>query len=453
MKNAQAESQMQEYEDWQAMRKRAYMYQQGQTKDETDSYFSTKLMAKIATGSNNITKRITQRISQVYQVAPDRFWPDQDNSDKLKTKAKSYQDVTGTKNASLQRAEELTNLLKLIAIKVTTRQGRLEYDVIRDFIPLFEPGGDKLVPAGIMYPLARSANPNDTDAITWALWTKETYFKFVKGGDPIPDPDNPENKNKYGIVPVAWVFADGRPESSFTDIDPAMDIVETNLAINLALTELNANIRFQSMGYGFLSGVNDTYELTVSQDEWNTLPSGADAKFVTPPKTIDDIQKAVRMLYLGISLNYGLDSSFVEGTTQESGISRKMRNLELMENRVSSVTTWREAEHNLFTIEQAVAKADLKLEFPDGLSTDFKESEVILTEQEKRDKNQYEIDQGYTNPAATLHESDKDGYPTEEKAKETIITNLAITAEIKAAATVEKPDIFADALNETPPGT
>ena len=55
------------------------------------------------------------------------------------------------KDHKLQRAERLCNLLECILIKPTWRNERMEYDIIRDWEPVF--GDDPLNPTAIQYPL------------------------------------------------------------------------------------------------------------------------------------------------------------------------------------------------------------------------------------------------------------------------------------------------------------
>ena len=395
-------------------RERSELYYDGRTKKETESFFDDTLIGQIVTANNNITRRIINRISGVYLNSPDR-----------KTEAKDYEELTRGKTTRFRRAERLTNLLKYIAIKVTIRDDKFDYDIIKDFEPIY--GDDPLVPIGITFPIAVSSAVFDTADEIWETWTDVDFFRHVKGGDVIPDPDNPEHVNPYGIIPIMFVHADGVPEGSFTDVDPCLDLIETNLSINVAETEKNANIRFQSFGYPWITGADSDEEILISQNAFTKLPLNAKMGIESPPDTIASVTEAIKFKYQYIATNYGLDSSFVEGNTQESGLSRQMRNLELTENRSGQLTTWRDVETKSYEIERVIAKVKLKKDWPEEFSVDFHETELVLTEDEKRQDNEYNIEKGYTNAGEALFESDKDRFEDEKEALETVKLNLSIT--------------------------
>ena len=395
-------------------RQRAELYYDGRTKEETKTYFDDTLLTQIAISNNNITRRIINRISGVYLNSPDR-----------KTEANGYEELTRGKTPRFRRAERLTNLLKYIALKVTVRDGKFDYDIIKDFEPIF--GDDPLVPIGITFPIAvSSAVLDDSDEI-WEVWTDQDYFRVIKGGDIIPDEANPEHINPYGIMPVMFIHADGVPEGSFTDVDPCLDLIETNLSINIAETEKNANIRFQSFGYPWITGADTDQEILISQNAFTKLPLNAKMGIESPPNTISSVTEAIKFKYAYISLNYGLDAQFAEGTAQESGLSRQMRNLELTESRSGQLSTWRDVETDAYKIEQAIAKVEFKKTWPDEFGVDFHEKDLVLSEQEKRDNDDYEIGKGYTNAGETLFEADKDRFTDENEALETVKANLSIT--------------------------
>ncbi len=406
-------------------RERAYNYYMGRTKDETSSCFIPTLIEKIGIGNNNITKRIINRISLVYMVPPVR---DVEENDK-------YTRLTKRKNGKLQRAEKMTELLGLIAVKVTNRNGSLDYDIIRDFVLEYD-ANDPLIPTAIHYPLAVSDEVLNTNAERWAYWSDTEHFTYTKQKEMAmsidSNPENPENINPYGILPFIFTFRDGKPESTFTDVDPVNDIIETNYSMNIIETNKNANIHFQSFGYPWISGANSDGQ-TVGQDHWLILPQGASVGIESPPNTIESITADLKYKYQSIANNYGLDSKFVEGSAPESGVAMKMRNQELLDNRKHSIVGWRENERALYAIERVILKVEYGLNLPETISIDFSETQEILTPQEQREKEEYDIKMGYTTPADILFKRNPDGFADVAEAEAFIIANKEATATMTRA--------------------
>ena len=154
------EWQDQEKKRWLKSRDKAYDYYKGRTETYTKGYFSDSLNKQIPCPNINITKRIIDRISLVYMKPPLREYSNENTPDYF------YQ-----RNFKLQRAEKLCNLLECILIKPTWRNGMIEYDIIRDYEPIF--GDDPLTPIAITYPLSVKDNVMDTTPELWAYWDDE----------------------------------------------------------------------------------------------------------------------------------------------------------------------------------------------------------------------------------------------------------------------------------------
>ena len=386
---------------WKDSRYKALDYYNGRTSEYVNNYFSTSILNKVVKGNINITKRIIDRISLVYMVAPKRLY--------------SREDVTDyfiDKDTKLQRLERMTNLLDAVLLKPCWRTkedgtGCIEYDVIMDYEPIF--GEDPLKFEAIVYPVTKKSTVLDTTPELWVYWDAENTFTFDNNGKVYTEDDNPEMINPYGVLPFVECFRDGKPEMSYLDTDASTDLINTNLGINVAETNKNANVMFQSFGYLFVNGSGiDMDTMGIGQDKVNYLGVDGTISIVSPPNAIPALDESIKSSYKMLSQNYHLPTSFVEGTTAESGVALRLRNQELQDDRKSDVTKWRDIEYKLFDLERLIIAVEQGQDAGDLEDVDFDESTEILSNQEQRDKWDWELSKGLIDEADIMMQINPD---------------------------------------------
>ena len=413
----------QEKKRWLKTRETAYNYYKGRTEAYTKSYFSDSLKKQIPCPNINITRRIIDRISLVYMKPPIREYSNEDTVDYF------YQ-----KDFKLQRAEKLCNLLECILLKPTWRNERMEYDIIRDWEPFF--GDDPLNPYGITYPLQVRSSVMDTTAEQWAYWDADNSFIYEKGtGKKIVQDNNPEMANPYQILPFVKCYRDGQPESSYFDTDASPDLIATNQSVNVAEFNKNANIMFQSFGFGYITGSTiEKDELEIGQDKWNFLGHDGVLNMVSPPNSVPALTESIESSYKMLAQNYHLSVSFVEGTTAESGVALRLRNQELMDSRRSDVERWKRIENNLFEVESRILAVEIVRDAGFLLGIDYEESTEILSEEEQRAKWDWELDKGMIDTADILMQKDSDKYPERQDALDYLAERSGVDEETQEAA-------------------
>ena len=373
-----------------------------------------------AIGNINITRRVIDRTSLVNMVPPERKIGDDD------PKQDVYNELTRGKDFKMQRAERLANLFKLVVIHPTFRSGRLEYDLIRDFEPMFAES-DPLTPIGICYPLAMSASVQDTDPVKWASWTATEYTTYQVGTD---GPTNIVTQpHDLGLLPFVFVHADGVPESTFTDVVPALDLVAANYAVNLMDTDMHLNIRFQSFGNYWAKGVPTDQDIPLTPHDV-TCFTEADAGMycVTPPDTTESVALGIKFDITAVAQTYHLNAAFVEGTQSESGVALKVRNQELHEHRRSDVARARMVEEEVYVIERKILEVNGKGIFPEGFVVDFHESVDVMSAQERREQDQWDLDHNHTTEARLMQRDNPDKYKTIEEYQEEIDENKRLNS-------------------------
>ena len=412
---------------WKQSRYKALDYYNGNTKDYTSKYFSKSTLNKVVSGNINITKRIIDRISLVYMTPPIRTYTNED-----------IDAYFIEKDLKLQRLERITNLLDAVLLKPCWRtkedgSGCIEYDIVSDYEPIF--GEDPLKPEAIIYPIAsRSTVLDDTPAL-WVYWDSEHTFTFDANGKMYSEDDNPEMINPYGVLPFVECFREGKPEFSYLDTNASNDLISTNLGINVAETNKNANVMFQSFGYLFVNGSGISKdEINVGQDKINFLGIDGSISIVSPPNAIPALDESIQSSYKMLAQNYHLPTSFVEGTTAASGVALKLRNLELTDNRKSDVIRWRDIEYKLFDLERLIIAVEEGKDSGDLEDVDFSESVEVLNDQEQRDKWDWELSKGIIDLADIMMQKNPD--LDREEAEELLATKKTTFGEEEATEPV-----------------
>ena len=417
----------QEKKRWMQSRDKAYDYYKGRTETYTKKFFSDSLNSQIPCPNVNITKRIIDRISLVYMKAPIRDYSNETTPDFF------YQ-----KNFKMQRAEKLCNLLECILLKPTWRNERIEYDIIRDWEPLFY-DDDPLNPSAITYPLSVRSSVMDTTPELWAYWDSDNHFIYEKGtGKKIVLEENPEMINPYSMLPFVKCYRDGKPEASYFDTDASPDLIATNEATNVAEFNKNANIMFQSFGFGYITGSNiEKEKLDIGQDKWSFLGHDGVLNMVSPPNSVPALTDSIKESYKMLAQNYHLSVSFVEGTSAESGVALRLRNQELQDDKKSDIVKWNDVEKNIFDVERQVLTTELMIDAGELETVDFGETADVLTAQEQREQWEWELSKGIIDVADILTKMDSDRFPERKDALEYLEERKEVTPEVTTSPLLE----------------
>ena len=405
---------------WKTARLDALEFYKGRSLPYTMNYFDKTLFDKVPAANVNVTKRIVDRISLVYMKPPKRTYTKEDTPL-----------LFHHKDLKLQRAERFTNLLDAVLLKPCMRfndknEQHIEYDLIWDYEPIF--GDDPLKPTAITYPIATKDSVLDNTPELWVYWDKENTFTYDNNGKIYTDELNPDMVNPYGVLPFVECWRDGKPESSYLDTNASSDLIQTNILINVAETNKNANIMFQSFGYIYINGSQlEKDDLDIGPDKISFLGVDGTMNLVSPPDTVGTITNAVTTSYKMLAQNYHIDISFVEGTVAQSGVAIKLRNTELTDSRVSDVIRWKEVERQLFELESLMIAVDLGKDAGELEGVDFEETMEVLSDDEQRAKWDWELSKGLIDEADILIQQDPDRFEDRQAAQEYLAERGKIT--------------------------
>ena len=424
-KQSQWNAQQQSKNLWRNRREQALDYYNGRTERYTQKYFSEGLSNKIPIANVNITKRIIDRISLVYMVAPERLY--------TKPDMLAY---FCEKDFKMQRLERFTNLLDSCLLKVTFRNGMLDYDIIHDFEPMF--GDDPMRPIAYTYPLSTKSEVLDTTPELFAYWDMENTFIYDRNGKIYDDADNPEHINFYGILPFVECFREGRPEYAYLDTEPVNDVIKTNTVLNVAETNKSANIHFQSFGYIYANGSQiDKKDLEIGQDQIYYLGVDGTLNVTSPPNSVPALTDSIKESYKMLAQNYHLPTSFADGTSAESGVALRLRNQELQDDKKSDIVKWNDIEHKLFDVERQILTTELFVDAGELESVDFGETEDILSSEEQREQWEWELSKGIIDVADILTKMDSDKFPERKDALEYLEERKEVIPEVASSPLLE----------------
>ena len=327
----------------------------------------------------------------------------------------------------MKGAERLANLIGTLLLKPVVRQGRLDYDLIWDYLPYFD--DDPLRPTAILYQVAApSADPSRDAEIEWVLWSREQHAILDVHGRPKSNPRNPENVNPLAGGELPFVTVNLRSGREYWRWGYGQPLLDANTAINVALTEMRLGVRYSMMGQWVVTGVGEDTKIVQGVDQTIKLPAGATLEAVAPPARMGEAVAYIRAELENALQNIGLSVQFGDSGDQPSGESLKIRNLELLERREDDMALWRQVDEELYEKERLVWQAaNLPGELPDR-RINFAEVEFPLPPREERARHDWELERGLTAITDLLIARNPDGFGSVEEALAQIRANLALTS-------------------------
>ena len=334
-------------------------------------YFDSESLSQIPPMYINLVRNIISRRCLVYQQAPIRY------NDK-------YNEIIGNFDSFMKQYEQLTYLLGTEALYThwdeSTRE--LKYRPIHFFVPFFKPNEDD--PFAIMYQ-AESQLMARTEDAQYMFWSKDTddmegkHFMISSRGkitSVVPDDRNP-----YGDV-LPFNIAHRHPYTRDFFREGANDLVDGMRSINIMLTELALHGRFQ-LGQPLFTGLDTEQRITMGQDKAIVLPEGANFSYASPSADINGMIESTKYMVDSIAQANNVRINWTDKTS-ESGLSKKMSELDLMDALRSDVEQiYRPFEKQQFEIAKRICEVSGGINLGDQFSVDFAEREVPMSQSEE----------------------------------------------------------------------
>jgi len=339
--------------------------------NDIKQFFDSESLSQIPPMYINLVRNIISRRALVYQQAPVRF------NDK-------YNDVLGDFDSFMKQFEQLTYLLGTEALYThwDDNAKKLKYRPIHFFTPFFKPNEDE--PFAIMYQAESQLQARTEDA-QYMFWSKDTddmegkHFMISSRGkitSIVPDDRNP-----YGDV-LPFNIAHRHPFTRDFFREGASDLVDGMRSINIMLTELALHGRFQ-LGQPVFTGLDTEQRITMGQDKALVLPEGANFQYATPNANVQAMIESTKYMVDSIAQSNNVRINWAD-KSQESGLSKKMSELDLMDAlRSDTEQIYRPFEKEQFRIAKRICEVSGGINLGDQFSIDFAEREVPMSTDEE----------------------------------------------------------------------
>ena len=404
-------------ENYHKVRREALAYYQYKGTDEYVKPFfdSVSFQKELPIYTTNITKRLIKRISLTYKNAPTR------NVDNEK-----YIDLTRDKNLAMKQFERLHNLSGTVALRIGFKDGRFTYTPIMEYTPFFD-AEDVLNPIGLSHSIR-------ADEDMFVYWSADEHFMYNGAGKRYRI--NEDNVNPYGILPMVFAQPDTIVDEHFNL--GAIDIAQANKQIDIALTMLSHHIKVAG-GQFVGTGDIDLTKIEFGLYKMPVVPEGAAITNIAPGVNITNIIDGIKYQMLLVQGNHHIKFDF-GFTGSKSGVSIKLENIELLEDREDSVEQFNVIEQRIYEIEKAIAWSELGIRLPDSFSINFAEIEFPDPDKklERRDWNKQH---GLENEVDWLIQDNPDGFEDREEAEEYLAERRKSLVSVKKKAD-EPENIF-----------
>ena len=361
----------------------------------------------------NFTHRFINKMARIYRTGAVRNVNDQ------------YTSLTRFKNIKLKHIERIAKLLGTVACRVTYNpvKQQMDYHPIYFYHP-FMSDDDPLNPIVIAYPIDNLVDDISNKQEQTYMYLDDTRMIKYEGSGRILS----EVEHNYGMLPVSFIHREPQIDSHF--VAGASDIVQANEAVNILFTELCIGGRFQAFGQPVVTGVYaDSNVVRAGTDETLILPEGANFDIVSPKGDMRGLIEIIKTIMETSAANNHLHIDFNRsGGEVPIGIALVIRDLERKEDYEDYVDLWEMYEHEIYTVEQAILKAN-NISLPEDLGLDFAEPEYPKSTQDEVLFNQFMLDNNLTSYTKLLQNYNND--LTDQEAKNIIDENITENSDIR----------------------
>jgi len=153
-------------------------------------------------------------------------------------------------------------------------------------------------------------------------------------------------------------------------------------SVNILLTELALHGRY-GLGQPVFTGLDTEQRISMGQDKALVLPEGANFSYATPNSNINGMIESTRYMVDSIAQANNVKINWTNNQ-QESGLSKKMSQLDLMDAlRSDTEQIYRPFEKQQFRIAKRILEVSANINLGDQFSIDFAEREVPMGQDEE----------------------------------------------------------------------
>ena len=361
------------------VRERDYLmdwYEGVNVEDYIGRYFKPETLAQVPVLNQNITRRVCAMRSLTYKRPPRM---------RVSDRYINIIDVESL-NANRRLLERLTFLLGTMAFRSKWNEmtGKLEYEVLSHYTPIFLAGDSREKPIGICYPIEYQGNARINTPVH-AVWTESRpgyqgeHYLIDEHGHKVSVNDG--DINPYGVLPVTFCNR-YLPIRDYHSVANAMDVAQVDLAVNVAQIELQLAVRYSALGIKYITGVDDASRIEIGTDKVLYLPEGANFDVTNSGGSLQEIIDSTRFLVESTLNNNHIRAKFAR---DDSGNAPSASSLSILEMEMRDISTgekedtWRPWEKKRYNIDRAILEVEAGLRLPEEYSVDFLEPNYALT--------------------------------------------------------------------------
>ena len=398
--------------------------------------------------SNSLTKRVINRTSLVYKSPPSRVLVNKSDTLIEDDDYNRFIDENPQVNIALKKAERYYNLLHNILLRPVYDPEAKEWRfyIETDYKPYFAEG-NPLWPVGydiLIKTDNASSNVNDQ---VWMFWSKDMYFFHNENkawSDPALGRDEGDLTNPYGDVMPLIDFTN-YPVNEYWQLG-AKDLVEANQMLNIMLLNGMYGFHFESFDQLYMTSDKPEEARNVQMGPFKValLPTDSVMSSVTFDVNFTGMSDWLKFYVNTVLSNYGMRAEWSEdGGGAVSGISLKIKNMELLEMREDAVDFFRVKEQELFRVMKSMLKyhSDLGYKIPEdaALQIDFQDIEFPKEPAEYRDEWEWKVSKNLATWIDYLMWDNPDLSPeeAERKFQENVVSNRTLRGLGQPGATRE----------------
>jgi hypothetical protein len=367
------------YIEDQRVRERDYLmdwYEGVNIEQYISKYFRPETLNQVPVLNQNITRRVCAMRSLTYKRPPRMRVSD------------AYINAIEVEslNANRRLLERLTFLLGTMALRSRWNEitGKLEYEVLSHYTPIFLAGDSREKPIGICYPIEYQGNARINTPVH-AVWTESRpgyqgeHYLVDEHGQKVSV--NEQDINPYGVLPVTFCNR-YLPIRDYHSVANAMDVAQVDLAVNVAQVELQLAIRYSALGIKYITGVDDASRIEIGTDKVLYLPEGSNFGVTNSGGSLQEIIDSTRFLVESTLNNNHIRAKFAR---DDAGNAPSAASLSILEMEMRDVSTGekedtgRHWEKKRYAIDRAILEVEAGLRLPEEYSVDFLEPNYALT--------------------------------------------------------------------------
>ena len=365
----------------------------------------------------NIVKKVVDNLATAYISPPKREVEGTDRDKEL------FEQIAEDSMLSIkmQDASRLTKLLKTAMIRPVWSNGRIRLDILTpDMLDVVT--GD--APEDLEKVIVTHDPTGYTKDVRRRIWTPDEVVTTDYHFSTLEREPNP-----YGVLPFVPLW-DSLPIGSSFWVKGDSNLINAQDRLNDLWTKLLMQIDYQGMGIFAMKGAKLNGGL--SPLDVVPLDENGDLKVVNPDPLVTETLEAIKELQREVAVNYGLSAAIMSTDSKaESGVAKLEDNRELLTKRDREIALFRAYEKQLFRLIKIVWNTNNPgQQFTEGaeLAVDFAEVKKSLSESERREIWERDLELGIKDRADILMEANPD-FTDREEAKAFLMERRAFNGE------------------------